>query len=729
MKSHLPDATPMKHTVILLMLGLFASVGTLDAADAVAAKRPNILFLFADDWAWPHASCLGCPGVKTPAFDRIAKEGVLFRNAHAAAPSCSPSRAAILTGQWHWRLEQGANLHGFIPAKFAVYPDLLETAGYFVGMAGKGYGPGSNQGRSRNAAGPGFKNFDAFLAARPEGKPFCFWFGSHDPHRPYQSGIGIRSGMDPAKVFVPPYLPDNAITRSDICDYLYQAEQFDQQCATILAALEKTGELDETLIVVSGDNGWPFPRSKVSCYDSGTHQALAIRWGARVKGGRSVEDFVSLSDLAPTFLEAAGQPAPAAMTARSLMPLLLSDKSGQVEPARDHTLTGMERHARTGRTDGPQQNVGYPMRTLLTKDFHYIRNFKPDRWPAGDPPKEPLPPSEKIAADTYAAFSDCDCGPTKAFLVTRRDDPGVKPFAERAFAKRPARELYDLRRDPYELNNVAEDPTYADTVKNLDARLMAELKATGDPRASGLGDTVATTEPEVLAKPQPDDEALLTLPIRFHVTQGATMTVKGQQMEGWVHPADLVGPVLQEINRIWKPANIQFIVERAQVEPLLQPANFAELLKSIENSKRGEEEKPGSKRTANIAKLLDPAQRHQTVLNVYLLPYIGGTYQGYANLGGNQAVIGVWTDKPSRGEKPPVKTLLVEPEPMKFGSLARTIAHELGHNLTLVHPDKSVKSGIGRLMGGSKQGYGLTLEEIGKARLSARKHLATQQPP
>ena len=476
---------PMPAPLLLAAL-LLASVAPRIAADD--SKRPNVLFLFADDWAWPHASCLGYPVVKTPAFDRIVNEGVLFRNAHAAAPSCSPSRAAILAGQWHWRLEQGANLHGFIPAKFAVYPDTLEAAGYFVGLTKKGYGPGSNEGRPRNAAGPAFRDFNAFLAARPQGRPFCFWYGSTDPHRAYPPGIGIRSGMDPAKVPVPPYLPDNAVTRSDICDYLHQVERFDQQCAAILAALEKSGELDNTLIVVSGDNGWPFPRSKTSCYDSGTHQPLAIRWGARVKGGRTVDDFVSLSDLAPTFLEAAGQPVPATMTARSLLPVLFSGKSGQVDPARDHVLTGMERHVTRGRTDGGQSSVGYPMRTLLTKDFHYIRNFRPDRWPAGDPPEGPLPATEKIAADTYAAFPDCDSGPTKAFLVSHRDEAEVKPFAERAFGKRPARELYDLRHDPYELKNVAADPAYADTVKDLDARLMAELKATGDPRASGGGD-------------------------------------------------------------------------------------------------------------------------------------------------------------------------------------------------------------------------------------------------
>lgn len=217
-------------------------------------------------------------------------------------------------------------------------------------------------------------------------------------------------------------------------------------------------------------------------------------------------------------------------------------------------------------------------------------------------------------------------------------------------------------------------------------------------------------------------ETTITLPIRFHITQGAKMTVKGQVMETWVQPADLTGPVLAEVNRIWKPAEIQFVVERAQAEALLKPTNFAELIQIVENSKRGEEEVAGSGRTAAIGKLLDSAQRHPSAMNVYLLPYIGATYQGYANLGGNQAVIGVWTDKASRAEKPPVKALLVELEPMKVGSLARTIAHELGHNLGLVHPDKAEVSKVGRLMGGGKQGYALTDEEIAKARKTAQKH-------
>ncbi len=474
----------MKQSIILLTALLLTPLAAPRAADAPRAPQPNILLLLADDWAWPHASCLGTAGIHTPTFDRLAREGVLFRNAHVAAPSCSPSRAAILTGQWHWRLAQGANLHGFIPAQFPVYPDLLKNAGYFVGLTGKGYGPGTDEGRSNNAAGPHFQSFARFIAARPKGKPFCFWLGSHFPHRPYQPGSGVKNGLDPAKVVVPPYLPDNATIRGDICDYYLAAQTFDREAGETLAELEKTGEIDNTLIVITGDNGWPFPRCKATCYNTGTHQPLAVRWGARVRGARVVDDFVSLADLAPTFLEAARLTPPPTMTAHSLLNVLFSDKSGQIDPTRDHVLTGMERHVTRGRDDGDQRGVGYPMRTLITKDFHYIRNFRPHRWPVGDPPAGKVPDFDELARKTYAGFPDVDAGISKAWLLTHRDDPAF----ERAFGKRPARELYDLRKDPFELKNIAEDPAYAGTVKELDTRLVAELKATHDPRATGAGD-------------------------------------------------------------------------------------------------------------------------------------------------------------------------------------------------------------------------------------------------
>ena len=436
------------------------------AAGKAGEKRPNILFALADDWSWPFASIGGDKVVKTPTFDRVAREGVLFKHAFVAAPSCSPSRAAILTGQWHWRLEEAVNLWSTLPAKFPVYPDLLEDAGYHVGFTRKGWGPGSVQagGRKRNAAGNSFKDFDAFMGARPAGKPFCFWFGSNDPHRGFKKGSGVAGGMKLEDVRVPGCLPDCEETRSDLCDYFVAIQRFDSHTGAIIKAIADAGELDNTLVVVAGDNGLPFPRCKSNLYDGGTNVPLAVRWPKRVKGGRTVEDFVSLADLCPTFLEAAGLKALPCMTARSFMNVLAAQGGGQVDPKRDHVLTGMERH-----TPCREGRFGYPMRAIRTAGHLYIRNFKPDRWPAGDP----------------EAFRDIDGGPTKSYMLAHRDEPAVKPLFELACGKRPAEELYDVKADPHQLKNVAADPACADTLKKLSAALTAELKATGDPRIVG----------------------------------------------------------------------------------------------------------------------------------------------------------------------------------------------------------------------------------------------------
>lgn len=459
-----------------------------------ASSRPNVLFCLADDWMWPHASIAGDKVVKTPTFDRVAREGVLFTNAFAAAPSCTASRAAMLTGQWHWRLQQGVSLYGTLPRQFPVYPDLLEAAGYHVGFTRKGWSPGDETagGRTRNPAGPRFPNFAAFLAARPKDKPFCFWFGSVDPHRPYTWESGVAEGMKLKDVVVPPYLPDCETVRKDIADYYAEVQRFDREVGELLGQLEKIGEIDNTLVVVSADNGWPFPRSKATLYETGTHEPLAVRWPAVAKAGRAVEDFVSLSDLAPTFLEAAGVRPPAAMTGRSLLPLMRSAKSGRIDPARDHVLSGMERHAwARPRPDGGSD--GYPMRALRTHEFHYIRNFKPDRWPACNPAPEGQANSyEVLATNTFAAFADVDASPSKAWMILHGDEPAVKPLFDRAFGKRPAQELYDLKKDPYQIHNVAGEPAYAQTLAKLDNQLMAELKITGDPRVVGGGDVFDT---------------------------------------------------------------------------------------------------------------------------------------------------------------------------------------------------------------------------------------------
>lgn len=463
---------------------------TLAAAPILApqtARRPNILFAIADDWGWPFAALAGDPVVKTPVFDRLAAKGVLFTNAFASAPSCSPSRAAILTGQWHWRLEEGGNLAGVLPSKFPVFPDLLEKAGYHVGFTRKGWAPGNETGggRTRNPAGPRFEDFNSFMSARPKAAPFCFWFGSTDPHRKYDVDSGVKSGMRPESVKLPPWLPDSDVVRRDLCDYYLEIQRFDREVGEILSKIEQIGEAENTLVVVTADNGCPFPRAKATLYEAGTHVPLAIHWPGKAEGGRKVDDLVSLSDMAPTFLEAAGLRPPGEMTARSLLPLIQSGK----DISRNYVLTGMERHVPSR---GPNRG-GYPMRAIRTHDFLYIRNFHPERWPAGDPNGFEKPGAQpftyaQMEDRTQHAFADIDAGPTKAWMVQHRHEPDVRRLYQLAVGKRPEHELFHLRTDPFAMKNVASESAYARDLQSLQQRLMAELKQTGDPRAHGRGE-------------------------------------------------------------------------------------------------------------------------------------------------------------------------------------------------------------------------------------------------
>lgn len=434
--------------------------------------RPNILVLCADDWGYGHAGVYGDKVVKTPAFDALASEGALFTRAFCASPSCTPSRAALLAGQHIHRLRDSGNLWSTLSPKIDVYPDLLEKQGYAVGLRGKGWGPGDFKadGRTRNPAGPPAKDFATFLKGVPADTPFCFWFGSSDPHRPYDKGSGAAAGLKAEDVVVPPYFPDTPDVRQDILDYYFEVQRFDRDVADVLKTLEASGRAANTIVVVTSDNGMPFPRCKANVYDSGTRMPLVIRWPSKVQP-RVVDALVSTIDLAPTFLEAAGLPVPAGMTGRTLMPLLKGEPQ-----ERPRVFFGRERHANVRQGD-----LGYPVRVIRTADYAYIRNLRPDRWPNGDPEKW----------FSVGPFGDCDNGPTKEVVLA---DRACASF-QGAFAKRPEEELFDLGKDPHQLKNLAADPTYAEVKAKLRAELDAWLKETGDPRALDPASDVFDTYP------------------------------------------------------------------------------------------------------------------------------------------------------------------------------------------------------------------------------------------
>jgi len=459
-------------------------------------RRPNILFCISDDQSWLHTSIGGDPVVKTPHFDRVAREGILFTNSFTACPSCAPSRASILTGQNFWRLEEGGLLFGRLKKKFPIYTKLLEDAGYVVGQTGKGYGP-ANQSFDytwKNPCGKVWRkltteepseedeegvaeidyagSFEEFMKARDKSKPFCFWYGGFEPHRDYVYGSGVKSGMKLNKVEVPPFLPDVEEVRNDICDYLFEIQWFDQHLGRMLKTLQDNGELDNTIIVVTSDNGMPFPRAKATVYNYGVHMPLAIRWGKGIKkAGRVIDDFVNHIDFAPTFLEAVGLKVPKEMTGRSLMNLFQSNKSGCVEPVRDMTVTGLERHV-WARPEGKT----YPRRAIHTKDYVYIRNYEPTRWPMGGP---------DFVASHVGTFGDIDASPTKSFMMEHSEDENVKELFAKSFGKLPAEELYAIDKDPAQMNNLAENPAYTKAKERLRKQMEDYQKTTGDPRVHG----------------------------------------------------------------------------------------------------------------------------------------------------------------------------------------------------------------------------------------------------
>lgn len=524
-----------KFSAILAVL-LAALIGRgAQAADSArpADQRWNILFVFADDYGRYASAYRGIDGrptlndvIKTPHVDRVAREGVLFRNAFVNAPSCTPCRSSLLTGRYFFNTGQGSITDGaaWDPA-IPSYPLMLRDSGYAIGKTYKVWSPGlprdapfggdkyvfekrgalaqhySNNvvpmlqsGVSLEAARARILdevrgNFDDFLAASPPGQPWHYFFGPVTTHRTWMRGSGKQLwGIDPdsLKGRMPGFLPDVPEVREDVADYLGECQAVDAYLGAILQRLQESGQYDRTLIVISGDHGMPgVPSGKCNLYDHGVGVALVIKVPGG-KGGRIVDDMVCLPDLAPTFMEVGGLKPPDGLYGRSLLPLLRSDQSGTIDPTRNWVITGRERHVAIAR-DG---NLPYPMRSLRTPDYVYIRNFEPDRWPAGSPgliTETSAPTATQLERIPYVGYADMDHGPTKAWLVAHRNDPVGKPYYDAAFGKRPAEELYDLRRDPDQVRNLASDPAHAELKARMAGELMQKLVAAQDPRVTGDG--------------------------------------------------------------------------------------------------------------------------------------------------------------------------------------------------------------------------------------------------
>jgi len=449
----------------LISLIFFFSCEEKPQVPETTSSKPNVLFLIADDWSYPHAGILGDPQVQTPTFDFLAKEGALFHHAYTASPSCSPSRASILTGRYPHQNESGGNLWSVFPGKFPTWVNGLENEGFACGKARKGWAPGNYKkgGYEDNPAGQHFESFEAFYEQKEEDAPFSFWFGSSDPHRRYETNTGVKTGMKADLVEVPGFMPNVACVQNDILDYYFEVERFDRECGQIIRFLEEKGELDNTLIIMTSDNGMPFPRAKANLYDYGTRMPLAMYWKGKIKAGTVVNDFVNFVDFAPTILGAAGVEIPETFSGKNLI-----SSAGNIE-GKERVFLERERHANVRKGD-----LSYPMRAIRTHEFLYIRNFMPDRWPAGDP----------SVHRSVGQYGDVDNSISK-FLVMNMEgkEEGIDYF-DLTFAKRPEEELYRVEDDPFQLYNLAEDPAFSRIKGELSKELQSWMRENGDIRAT-----------------------------------------------------------------------------------------------------------------------------------------------------------------------------------------------------------------------------------------------------
>jgi N-sulfoglucosamine sulfohydrolase len=427
----------------LMSYARFAAAMRTPAKPEGTPARPNFLFLVSDDQSVPDLGCYGNSAIHTPNLDAMAGEGMRFESGFVTSPSCSPSRSSIVTGR-SAHATGTARLHAPLPANQKTFLEGLKSQGYFTGAFRKVH------------LGDGFwkrwdfegrhKEFSTFFDARPKDRPFFLHVGFHDPHRPYWPHE-YSPPHDPTKVPVPGFLPDTLAVRKDLAHYYDEIARMDRNVGKILALLERDKLAENTLVIFTSDNGLPFPGAKGTLYDPGLHVPMIARWPGVIKPGRVSSHLISLIDLAPTWLEAAGLPVPEIMEGRSFLPLL------QEKDYKPREAIYAERNYHTHLD---------LIRCVRTHQYKLIQNFLPER--------------------PYRPTSDLARSPSWHSIQELRQQAQLNPDIERRlFTKpRPKTEFYDLAQDPGETRNLAEEPASAETVKQLQLRLSHWMVRTND---------------------------------------------------------------------------------------------------------------------------------------------------------------------------------------------------------------------------------------------------------
>ena len=424
-----------------LCLLLLVATGWSPAGEA--QQHPNILVFIADDASWSDFGTYGNPHVRTPNLDGLAAAGVVFDRAFLTTASCSPSRISILSGRYP-HATGAEDLHSPLPAGVELLPGLLAQGGYTTGhMRKTHYGPEGER-QFDWYAEETWEALPDFLDAAAE-RPFFLWVGFRDPHRPYAPGA-VDPPHDPAEVAVPPYLVDDAATRTDLALYYDEIARMDGEIGRMLAEVDRRGLRENTLVVFLSDNGMPFPRAKATAYDAGIRTPLIVSWPGITPAGTRYPGLTSVIDLAPTLLEAAGASAPESFHGTSFIAALRD----QATPGREYVFAERNWH-----------NCDEHIRAVRGPRYKLIRNAYTE-----------LP---------LCTPADASRSPSWYSLTAAREAGELTPAQARLFeAPRPVIEVYDLEADPHELVNLAGRPEVEAIARQLSGVLDAWIERTED---------------------------------------------------------------------------------------------------------------------------------------------------------------------------------------------------------------------------------------------------------
>lgn len=439
-----------------VVLFFFSGARSTWAAD----QRPNVIVFIADDVSWNDYGCYGNSAARTPNIDALAEAGIRFDRAYLTASSCSPSRSSIITGRYPHNNGAGAELHQPISGHIPWFPEVLRDAGYYTALSGKHHMKSTNErpkafdhidgGRIASNSG-GHANWVSVTKNRPRDKPFFFWFASYDAHRGWDADRQWQENQygpehKSQDVVVPPFLVDDSATRTDLASYYNEVTRFDFYIGQVITELKKQGVWNNTLVFVLADNGRPFPRAKTRLHDSGMKTALVAHWSDGISEPGPSASLVSVIDLAPTILSVAGAEPLVSMQGVTLQPVFDNPEASVRQYAfSEHNWHDYEAHGRSVRMG----------------DYLLLKNFRPNLAWQG--------PADSVRSPSHDS------------LKSRRSD-GTLTSAQRDVFQvpRPALELYNLKTDPFQLRNIANDADARSTREKLSAVLDQWMDETGD---------------------------------------------------------------------------------------------------------------------------------------------------------------------------------------------------------------------------------------------------------